>query len=151
MAGPVWTRLPRNPWAGWTTAGCICSFPSHILDFQTDLRASEGSKSAMTRVRMPKWQFRFILLKHLRASCCSDKPSSVPAGNVSDPGKTEVLGEKGISLNREKNVFQSFRTVSCHFGQDFRGSWGPEKIHYERWIGDIRYNEVERIIFLLNK
>jgi len=48
-------------------------------------------------------------LKYLRASCCSDKPSSVPAGNVSKPGKTEVLGKKGISLSGEKIVFQTFR------------------------------------------
>lgn len=131
--------------------GCVCSFPSHTLDFEADLRVSEGSNSVMTRLRTPKWQFRFILLKHLHASCCSDEPSSVPAGNVSDPGKTEVLGEKGISLNRKKNVFQSFRTMSCHFGQGFMGSWAPEKILSKRQIVDIWYNEVERVIFLLNK
>lgn len=151
MAGPAWTHLPCNPWAGRTTAGCFCSFPSHILDFKADLQVSEGDNSEMTRLRTPKWQFQFILLKHLCASCCSDEPSSVPAGNVSDLGKTEVLGEKGISLNREKNTFQSFRTISCHFGQDFTGSWGPEKIHYKRKTGGIWYNEVERVIFLLNK
>lgn len=106
MAGPAWTHLPHNPWAGGTTAGCICSFPSHILDFKTDLRASEGVNSVMTRLRLPKWQFQFILLKHLRASCCSDRSSSVPDGNVSDPGKTEVLGEQRISLNRKKMYFK---------------------------------------------
>lgn len=134
-----------------TTAGCVCSFPSHILAFKAELQVFQGGNSVMTRMRMPKRQFQFILLKHLCASCCSDEPSSVPAGNVSDLGKTEVLGEKGISLNREKIIFQSFRTISCHFGQDFMGSWGPEKIHYKRKTGDIWYNEVERVIFLLNK
>lgn len=47
-----------------------------------------------------------ICLKYLRASCRSDQPSSVPAGNVSEPGKTEVLGKKGISLNGKKMCFK---------------------------------------------
>lgn len=72
---------------------------------------------------MPKWQFQFILLKHLRASCCSDEPSSVPAGNVSDPGKTEVLGGKGISLNREKKMY--FKVLEPWAGILARILWDP--------------------------
>lgn len=69
-----------------------------------------------------------VCLKYLRASCCSDERSSVPAGNGSEPRKTEVLGKKVISLSGEKNVFPTSRTMSWYFGRDTMGSWGPEKI-----------------------
>lgn len=78
-----------------------------------------------------------VCLKYLHASCCSDKPPRVPAGNVFEPRQTEVLGKKVISLSGQKNVFQTFRTRSWRFGQDTTGSWGPEKICCKRQVGVI--------------